>query len=255
MSVTAEDASSAAAEDATAADNNDVDELVIRNLELARSIARRFRNRGETDEDLDQVAFVGLVNAARRFDHTRGTAFCTFAVPNILGELKRHFRKRWMLKVARAQQEAYLAVRDTFDEVTLELGRVPTPAELSRRTGLSESVVVQAQYAAGAFRPESLDYDDGDRPKRVSHVPIADDRSDAVVDTLFVRRVASRMSDRDRLVMQLRFGEGLSQSQIGREIGVSQMQISRILGRVLSEIKRQLGEEEAERANRRPMRR
>jgi RNA polymerase sigma-B factor len=217
-----------------------VDDLVMANLELARSIARRFRNRGETDEDLDQVAFVGLVNAARRFDPDRGTAFCTFAVPNILGELKRHFRKRWMLKVARAQQEAYLAVRDTFDEATLELGRMPTPAELAQRTGLAESIVVQAQYTAGAFQPESLDSDEGDRPKRVWHGPVADDRSDNVVDTLFIRDVASSMSERDRLVIQLRFGEGLSQSQIGREVGVSQMQISRILGRVLAEIRRQL---------------
>jgi RNA polymerase sigma-B factor len=222
-----------------------VDDLVMANLELARSIARRFRNRGETDEDLDQVAFVGLVNAARRYDPTRGTAFCTFAVPNILGELKRHFRKRWMLKVARAQQEAYLAVRDTFDEATLELGRMPTPAELAQRTGLAESTVVQAQYTAGAFQPESLDSDEGERPKRAGHVPVADDRSDNVVDTLFIRGVASGMSERDRLVIQLRFGEGLSQSQIGREVGVSQMQISRILGRVLSEIRRQLGDEDA----------
>src|SRR6476469_9960678 len=132
--------------------------MVHAHIGLARSLARRFANRGESLDDLNQVALLGLLKAVDRFDPDRGVQFSTFATATISGELKRHFRdKRWGVHVGRMAQERYLLVRDTTDELITLLGRSPTVAEIAERTGLDVDAVLEAQEAAAAFHLASLD--------------------------------------------------------------------------------------------------
>src|SRR5947208_6217111 len=134
------------------------DELINGYQPLAFSLARRYANRGETLEDLSQVALLGLVKAADRFDPERGVEFSTFATVTITGELRRHFRdKRWAVHVPRSAQERYLVVRDTRDQLTVELGRSPTITEVAEAAGLEPEDVVDAQETAEALRVGSLD--------------------------------------------------------------------------------------------------
>src|SRR3954447_24573875 len=136
----------------------DRDQLILDYQPLARSLARRFANRGETLDDLSQVALLGLVKAAGRFDRSRGIEFSTFATVTITGELRRHFRdKRWGVHVPRSAQERYLVVRDTRDILTSQLGRSPTIDEVAAETGLLPEEVLAAQETAQALRVTSLD--------------------------------------------------------------------------------------------------
>jgi RNA polymerase sigma-B factor len=214
--------------------------LVLDNIGLAETIGRRYRGRGESDEDLRQVALLGLVKAVERFDPAHNTAFSTFAMPTIDGELKRHFRdQRWSVRVPRSVQEHLLAVNHAVAELTHRHGRSPTVAEVAGMTGLDEEMVLEAFDAAGASRVVSIDAPVGDEPVVVPAEP--DAAFDTVEHRLLVARLLEGCTERERSIVMLRFYDGLTQSEIAARFGISQMQVSRILSRVLAVLRARTG--------------
>ena len=216
------------------------DELVARFLPLATRLAQRYHRGAEPLDDLVQVASMGLLKAIDRFDPDRGTAFSSFAVPTIAGELKRYFRdKSWAVRVPRALQESTQRVDHTTNLLADELARTPTVAEVAGALGMPPEQVLEAREAATAYRAESLDRPCGE-----------DEHGAAVVDTLgadepgylqaeqsaTLEAMMSILSDREREVLRLRFAEDLTQSEIGHRIGVSQMHVSRLLRRAVTRL-------------------
>ena len=214
------------------------DELITRYQPLAYSLARRYSNRGETLEDLSQVALLGLVKAAGRFDADRGVGFSTFATVTITGELRRHFRdKRWVVHVPRSAQERYLVVRDTRDLLTSELGRSPTIDEVADRTGLRPEDVLAAQETAQALRVASIDAPAPHEGDGVFQVGQRDPRLAQVDTQLTVGALIARLPASDQELLRLRFVERLTQAEIGARLGISQMQVSRLLARALEQLR------------------
>jgi RNA polymerase sigma-B factor len=208
--------------------------LVTRFLPLARQLARRYQRGGEQLDDLVQVASLGLLKAIDRFDPARETAFSSFAVPTILGELKRHFRdKGWSVRVPRDLQELAVKVDKVADEMGRELGRAPTPAELAERTGTSLEQVLEAREASAAYRAVSLDRprtDEEEEGETYADAVGAEDPGYRIAeDAATVERLMRVLSDREREVLRLRFAEDLTQSEIGERVGVSQMHVSRLI--------------------------
>jgi RNA polymerase sigma-B factor len=216
------------------------DELVERFLPLAARLAQRYHRGAEPLDDLVQVASVGLLKAIDRFDPERGTAFSSFAVPTIAGELKRHYRdKGWALKVPRDLQELTQRVGRTTERLVHELGRTPSVAEIADTLGITSEQVLEAREAAIAIAAESLDRPAGDDPDAA---PVGDTlgaeepgylqaEQSATLETMM--RV---LTDREREVLRLRFAEDLTQSEIGQRLGLSQMQISRLLRRAVTRL-------------------
>ena len=215
--------------------------LVERFLPLARQLARRYSGAGEPLDDLVQVASLGLLKAVDRFDPSRPVAFSSFAVPTILGELKRHFRdKGWSVRVPRDLQELALRLDRTQEELNRELGRAPTPHEMGEKLGVSEEEILEAREAAHAYRAVSLD-----RPRSEE-----DESGDAVSDAMggedpgfsraedaaTVSRLMRVLNPREREVLRLRFEEDLTQSEIGERIGVSQMHVSRLIRQAVTRL-------------------
>jgi RNA polymerase sigma-B factor len=214
--------------------------LVLQHLGLARSLARRFANRGEELNDLVQVAMMGLVKAAHRFDPALENQFSTYATATISGELKRHFRdKRWGLHVARSAQERYLLVRDALEWATADLGRSPTPQEVADRAGISLEMVLEAHEVASAFHVGSLDapagVDGDDAPTRA--VAVAEPGFGGVETRMTVESLTQRLPELEREILRMRFVDEMTQAEIAAEVGVSQMQISRILARTLADLR------------------
>ena len=209
-----------------------------RYLPLARSLAHRYRHTGEPMDDLEQVACIGLLKAIDRFDPDRGVAFSSFAVPTILGELRRHFRDRtWALRVPRALQELSLRLETARDALTPALGRQPTIAELSERLDASEEQILQALELASAQRTDPLDggADDDDGARAMpGHI---DDGFARAEDRAVLAPLLGTLSARDAEIVLLRFREDLTQDAIARRVGVSQMQVSRVLARSLAQLR------------------
>jgi RNA polymerase sigma-B factor len=210
------------------------EQLVERFLPLARQLARRYQRGGEQLDDLVQVASLGLLKAIDRFDPARETAFSSFAVPTILGELKRHFRdKGWSVRVPRDLQELAVKVDRVSDEMSRELGRAPTPAEIAQRTGSTLEQVLEAREASSAYRAVSLDRprtdDDEEGDSYADAVGAEDPGFRHAEDSATVERLMEVLTDREREVLRLRFAEDLTQSEIGRRVGVSQMHVSRLI--------------------------
>ncbi len=208
--------------------------LVEAHLQMATRLARRFRNRGPSMDDLIQVARLGLVGAVDRFDPERGVDFTPYAVTTILGELKRHFRDTtWAVRVPRALQEQHLVLNSAVTEFSQDHGRAPTPGELADRLGMSTGDVKNALQAGAAYRALSLDATPS-TPGYVTEEHLREEpHGVAPEDWVPVASAVRRLPDRDRQVIYLRFFEDLSQSDIAGRIGVSQMQVSRILTRTL----------------------
>jgi RNA polymerase sigma-B factor len=216
--------------------------LVERFLPLARQLARRYQRGGEQLDDLVQVASLGLLKAIDRFDPARETAFSSFAVPTILGEIKRHFRdKGWAVRVPRDLQELSVKVDRVADEMARELGRAPTPAEIAERTGSSLEQVLEAREASGAYRAVSLDRprtDDEDDGDSYADAVGADDPGYRVAEAAAtVDRLMRVLTDREREVLRLRFEEDLTQSEIGTRVGVSQMHVSRLIRQSIARLR------------------
>jgi RNA polymerase sigma-B factor len=214
------------------------DELISGYQPLAFSLARRYANRGETLEDLGQVALLGLVKAAQRFDPDRGVEFSTFATVTITGELRRHFRdKRWAVHVPRSAQERYLVVRDTRDLLTSQLGRSPTIDEVAQEAGLLPEEVLAAQETAQALRVTSIDAPAPHVDGEVFQLGRRDPALSEVETRLTAEALISRLGQADQELLRLRFIEGLTQAEVGARLGISQMQVSRLLSRALQQLR------------------
>ena len=210
-------------------------------LPLARQLARRYQRGGEPLDDLVQVASLGLLKAIDRFDPSRETAFSSFAVPTILGELKRHFRDRgWSVRVPRDLQELVVKLEPVSEELTRELGRPPTPAEIAQRTGTTVEQVLEAREAGGAYRAISLDRprEDDEEGDGLGGAYGVEDPGFAVAeDSATIERLMRVLSEREREVLHLRFAEDLTQAEIGERIGVSQMHVSRIIRQAVNRLR------------------
>jgi RNA polymerase sigma-B factor len=235
---------------ARAGDTRAREQLAERYLPLARRLARRYQRSEEPLEDLVQVASLGLLKAIDRFDTGRDVAFSSFAVPTILGELKRHFRDRtWSVRVPRDLQELALRVDRVVAELSLDKHRAPTVAELAETLDASEEQILEALRAGGAYHAGSLD---APRPGQVNpDVPgesLADalgeeeDGFERAEERATLAPLLAHVSSRERLVLTLRFGEDLTQAEIGERIGVSQMQVSRLIRQALIRLRAGLAE-------------
>jgi RNA polymerase sigma-B factor len=235
------------------ASRNERDALVHKYLPLARGLATRYRHTHVPLEDLVQVASMGLVMAASRFDADRGTSFASYAVPTILGELRRHLRDHgWAARVPRGLQEDVMRVTAARNELAGRLGRSPTPAELAEESGMTVEAVLSAVEAGAAYEAESLDHapTSEDDPGRSLHAVIgADERGFELVEYgVSVRETMNALSQQERQAIRLRFVDDLTQSEIAERIGVSQMQVSRLLSRSLARLRDAAGENETETA-------
>jgi len=212
------------------------DELVEDHVRLAEYLARRYANRGEPLDDLRQVALVGLFKAVERFQPDRGLQFSSFAMPTIVGEIKRYFRdKGWAVRVPRRVQEVYLEMDRTVATLSQELGRAPTPSEIARRAGVTEEEVLEGIEAGGFYRPVSMHAMRSDDSSRSPEDLLGGDDAEitAVEDRLAVEELLALLEPRERKIVYLRFFEGLTQSEIAAQVGISQMHVSRMLTRSL----------------------
>lgn len=207
--------------------------MIEQHLGLARHLARRYADSGEPYDDLVQVASIGLVKAVDRYDPERGVSFSSYAVPTILGELRRHFRDRgWAIHVPRDLKEAALRVEKALKG---HAGRAPTPAQLAKETGLTVEVVLEALEVSGAHRALSLDAPtraggaDDEAPTIGERLGGHDDELDRARDRATIARLSRVLEPREREILRLRFEEDLTQSEIGARIGVSQMHVSRLI--------------------------
>ncbi|MGW4093573.1 RNA polymerase sigma factor SigF [Nocardia sp. NPDC004750] len=227
------------------------EEVTRRCLPLAEHIARKFSGRGENYEDLLQIARVGLVLAVDRFDVSRGSSFLGFAVPTIMGEVRRHFRDNtWSLRVPRRLKEIQLRVGPVTETLSHRLGRMPTAREIAEELDVDLGEVTQALIAGNAYQANSLDAagrEDGDgAPQSLADTLGSEEPCyDLLEQAMAVRPLIAELPPRDRQVLVMRFYESRTQSQIAEELGVSQMQVSRILARILKDLReRALGPEE-----------
>ena len=210
-------------------------EIVARYLALADSVARRFARRGEPLDDLAQVAYFGLIKSVERFDPSVGSSFVSFAIPTMVGEIKRHFRDRtWSLHVGRPTKDLLPRLRDATDKLTSEQGRSPSAAEVAHALGTSVDAVLLALEAQVTYRASSLDALAG-RSVFVG-VGALDPELTAVVDRLSVQRLLERLPERERRIVELRYFGEMTQSEIAEQTGISQMHVSRLLRRSLAQL-------------------
>src|SRR5947207_795664 len=207
---------------------------------LAHRLASRFGNRGESPDDLTQVAMLGLVKAVRGFDPDRGLRFSTYATPTILGELKRHFRDRaWAVRPPRRVHDLYLVAQAAIDELVQEQRRSPTILEIADRVGATEDEVLEAMEAGGLRRSASLDGpvapDQGQ--SLANSIGEEDERLADVDRQVTLESLLRRLPRHEQEVVRLRFVEGLTQLEIARRVGRSQMQVSRLLARSLDRVR------------------
>jgi RNA polymerase sigma-B factor len=220
----------------------DRDTLVERFLPLARQLARRYQRPDVPFDDLFQVACLGLVNAIERFDLERQVAFSSYAVPTIVGEIKRYFRDRtWSVRVPRDLQDLALTVDRVVSELDLELHRAPGVHEIAAKIGAREEDVLEALEASGAYRATSLQTPwgtDADGGETLADVLGMEERGFAAAeDRATVARLMRGITPREREVLWLRFAGELTQAEIGEQVGVSQMQVSRIIRQSVSRLR------------------
>jgi RNA polymerase sigma-B factor len=215
--------------------------LVERFLPLARQLARRYGGSGEAIDDLIQVASLGLVKAIDRYELDRGTAFSSFAVPTILGEIKRYFRDSgWTIRVPRTIQERRIKVNRAIPLLTGKLGRSPTPAEIAEHVECTSEEVLEALEAAGAYEPLSLDTAPGGDEEDDGWGESLGEEDPAFENVEYSASLAPAMKalpERERVILHLRFVEDLTQSQIAEKIGVSQMHVSRLIRKALETVR------------------
>ncbi|MEU1071083.1 MULTISPECIES: SigB/SigF/SigG family RNA polymerase sigma factor [unclassified Streptomyces] len=215
--------------------------LVELNLSLVRFAARRFRNRAEPMEDIVQVGTIGLIKAINRFDVERGVEFSSFALPTISGEMKRFFRDTtWAVQVPRRLQELRLRLAGAQESLGQELGRPPTTAELAARLGVPEAEVVEGEKAANGYMTRSLDFpdDDSGAGTGASRRLAEEEGAFEVIDALeSLKPLIAGLTDRERTLLSLRFGEELTQAEIGAKVGLSQMHVSRLLAQILDRLR------------------
>lgn len=216
------------------------DDLVRAHMGLARSVARRFANRGEPLDDLIQVADLALVKAVDRFDPHRGVKFSTYANATISGELKRHFRDRaWAIRTPRSVQERYLEAKAALDHLSKELQRSPTTQEVAAEISATPEEVIEAMEAGSNLHAASLDSarDDDDDRSPGARVGGRDEGYGMVEDRAVLSDLLSHLPVREQQILKLRFGDGLTQSEIAERVGLSQMHISRLISSSLKQLR------------------
>jgi RNA polymerase sigma-B factor len=218
-------------------------EVVVLNMGVARAIAHRYRQRGLAEEDLVQVAYVGLVKAVNGFDPSHERDFLSYAVPTVTGEVKRHFRDfGWTVRPPRRVQELQGQIARLSSELTNRLGRSPKPSEVAAEIGLDVETVIEALAADGAFTPASLDVPVGEDGAATlgDLMPDQDTDLECAEARIMLGPAVRSLSPRDRRILELRFFEGWTQEQIAQDIGVTQMQVSRLLSRILKDLRNHL---------------
>ncbi|MFF7458441.1 SigB/SigF/SigG family RNA polymerase sigma factor [Kitasatospora sp. NPDC008115] len=215
--------------------------LVEMNLSLVRFAIRRFDSHREPKEDLLQVGALGLIKAIDRFDPELGVEFTTFALPTVLGEIRRHFRDTtWAVHVPRRLQELRITLAKAQERLAQRLDRAPTVAELAEHVGIGQEEVVEGLTAANGHTAGSLDGggEDGDGPAPLAGHLGEDDRELGLVEDLVaLKPLVAALPERDRLILSMRFCEDMTQSQIGARLGLSQMHVSRLLSRTLRQLR------------------
>ena len=229
------------------------DQLIVNHLNLVRFLAGKFKNRGESMDDLVQVGTIGLIKAIDRFDTQRGLEFTTYATPTILGEIKRHFRdKGWSVRVPRRLQELSQKVTQATDELTAELSRSPSVADIAERLGVSVDEVLEAMESSGAYSAVPLEAGgaggDEEAPSIMDHYAIEDADLASSDDKMVIADTIAEFSPREQEVLHMRFDEGLTQVEIAERLGVSQVQVSRLLRKTLSKLAERIDPEFAARA-------
>jgi RNA polymerase sigma-B factor len=217
--------------------------LVERHLPLVRSLARRYAGRGESLEDIEQVGAIGLIKAIDRYELSRDVALTTYATPNVVGEIKRHFRdKGWAIRVPRALQELNGKMGPTIERLTARLGRSPSIAEIAQEFQTTPEQVLEAMEAGSAYAPQSLSAGpDGDSELDPMETIGREDEEFARTDErTSLEPALAQLPEREQLILKLRFEEGLTQTQIAEKIGISQMHVSRLIRRSLERMRAQL---------------
>lgn len=231
-------------DDESAAFQRKRDRIVERCLPLADHIARRFDGRGEPRDDLVQVARVGLVNAVIRFDVTAGSDFVSFAVPTIMGEVRRHFRDNsWSVKVPRRLKELHLRLGAATADLSQRLGRAPTASELAVELEMDRDEVVEGLVAGSSYNTLSIDSGGSgseDAPAISDTLGDMDASLDQIENREALRPLLESLPERERTVLVLRFFESLTQTQIAERVGISQMHVSRLLAKSLARLRDQL---------------
>ncbi|RKN08713.1 RNA polymerase sigma factor SigF [Streptomyces radicis] len=222
--------------------------LVELNLALVKFAASRFRSRSEPMEDIVQVGTIGLIKAIDRFEADRGVEFPTFAMPTIVGEIKRFFRDTsWSVRVPRRLQELRLDLAKAGDELAQKLDRSPTVAELAERLSISEEEVVEGMAASNAYTASSLDAqpdEDEAEGTLADRIGYEDHGLEGIEYIESLKPLIAELAPRDRKILSLRFVANMTQSEIGEELGISQMHVSRLLARTLGRLRRGLLVEE-----------
>lgn len=219
------------------------DAIIERCLPLADHIARRFEGKGEARDDLLQVARIGLLNAVKRFDVEMGSDFASFAVPTIMGELRRHFRDNsWSVKVPRRMKELHLQLGTASAELSQRLGRAPTASELAAELGIDRDEVLDGLMAGSSYKTTSIDGAAGsdERPSLAETLGDVDPGLENVEYREALRPLLAELPERERTVLVLRFFESMTQSQIAAKVGISQMHVSRLLAKTLAQLREKL---------------
>jgi RNA polymerase sigma-B factor len=219
--------------------------LIEQYLPLVRSLARRYSYRGEQFEDLVQVGCIGLIKAIDRFDIERGVELTTYATPNIIGEIKRHFRdKGWSVRVPRGLQELNVRLSNLLEQLTVQFERSPTIAELAEAAGVQEEDVLEALESGQAYATLSLSGpssgDDDTDLDPLESLGGLEHEYEVSEDRAVLAPGLRVLDERERRILHLRFFEGLTQSQIAQQIGISQMHVSRLIRRSLEKLRQEI---------------
>jgi RNA polymerase sigma-B factor len=222
--------------------------LIEQYMSLVRSLARRYSYRGEQFDDLVQIGAIGLIKAIDRFDLSRGVELTTYATPNIIGEIKRHFRDRgWAVRVPRGLQELNVQLSKLLEQLTVQLGRSPTIPELAKASGVEEELVVEALESGRAYSSLSLSQgggvEDGDEVDPLEMLGDVEHAYEVSEDRALLAPGFRVLDERERRILHLRFFEGLTQSQIAQQVGISQMHVSRLIRRSLEKIREEISAE------------
>jgi RNA polymerase sigma-B factor len=226
-------------------------QLIEQYMSLVRSLARRYSYRGEQLEDLVQIGAIGLIKAIDRFDVNRGVELTTYATPNIIGEIKRHFRDRgWSVRVPRGLQELNIQLSRLIEQLTVQLGRSPTIAELAKGAGVSEEEVLEALESGRAYSSLSLSagsggHDDDGELDPLESLGTVEHQYEVSEDRAVLAPGFRVLDERERKILHLRFFEGLTQSQIAQQVGISQMHVSRLIRRSLEKIREEIATEQS----------
>jgi RNA polymerase sigma-B factor len=224
------------------------EELIERYMSLVRSLARRYSYRGEQLDDLVQIGAIGLIKAIDRFDLDRGVELTTYATPNIIGEIKRHFRdKGWSVRVPRGLQELNVQISKLIEQQTVQLGRSPTIPELAKAAGVEEEAVLEALESGRAYSSVSLSTggssDEEGEVDPLDSLGTEEHEYEVSEDRAVLAPGFKVLDQRERRILHLRFFRGLTQSQIAEQVGISQMHVSRLIRRSLEKIREEIAEE------------